>query len=888
MKQYRLQIHVYNLYYTVKVYDRSLYNCFNSFKFKLSTFKVEYDKKTRRYKNKLEAQYYLYDTHKEVYRLPIKSFKLLLMYLKNEGVNKEEIDYQDHRKEITYGEFNYGFHAPFEFREDQKKYINAIKENLHKTILLIDAQTGGGKAQPLYSKVRIPNGWTTIGELKVGDEVITADGNITTVESIHPQPKQIIYKLTFYDGRSCECTGEHLFNVYLGQSHKTGKFQSVDDPDYFTTLSVNDLIKRGVGEVYNSEKRVYIPLVKPEKNEDKPFIIHPYILGCLLGDGTLSRGSIKLTISSRFVLDKIVSLLPPSLTIGLIRNRDDKCYEFNIIRNKEFNNDRYNIYTEEIKRLNLYGKIALTKFIPTEYLNGSEEQRWELLRGLMDTDGTIGKPKLKKNISNSNRHTTSGSISYSTSSYRLKDDIVELVRSLGGIAKVSIKIPYYTYKGEKLRGQTNYIITMRFKDPIMCVTRPNRLERLNNQHQYSRYFKLLLRTIVPLREDKAVCIKLKDPKGLYVTDDYIVTHNTAMSSYIVSYLKIKPAFILLPKYIEKWIDDCKLYFKANREDICVIQGADTLLKLLSTPSKDLKYQIYIFSLPTLDSYFKSYEAGEALFPLTPDEVMKHINAGVLVNDETHNSFRQLTSAMLYLDAKYMLCSSASFDSNNRSLKNLYKTVIPPENRISNLAKIERYVNVKAIRYDLRVTKGIRFKRSQGYNHILYEESIMKFTFLKLKYFAMVEYYLNDIYFKKRQSLNDKVAIFFASIAMCNEFTGYLASRYPNENIYKYVGGTSYGDMLNSNIIISNHQMLGTGIDVKGLIGVIQTVSTASLQANIQNFGRLRKIPDREIWYYYLFNFQLGRQKQMANERYEAIKDKIKSYYGEEYSIKLNG
>lgn len=508
MKQYRLQIHMYNLYYTVKVYDRSLYNCFNSFKFKLSTFKVEYDKKTRRYKNKLEAQYYLYDTHKEVYRLPIKSFKLLLMYLKNEGVNKEEIDYQDHRKEIAYGEFNYGFHAPFEFREEQVKYLDAIKENLHKTILLIDAQTGSGKS--------------------------------------------------------------------------------------------------------------------------------------------------------------------------------------------------------------------------------------------------------------------------------------------------------------------------------------------------------------------------------------------LMMAYTISYLKIKPAFILLPKYIEKWIDDCKLYFKANREDICVIQGADTLLKLLSTPSKDLKYQIYIFSLPTLDSYFKSYEAGEALFPLTPDEVMKHINAGILINDETHNSFRQLTTAMLYLDAKYMLCSSASFDSNNRSLKNLYKTVIPPENRISNLAKIERYVNVKAIRYDLRVTKGIRFKRSQGYNHILYEESIMKFTFLKLKYFAMVEYYLNDIYFKKRQSLNDKVAIFFASIAMCDEFTGYLASRYPNENIYKYVGGTSYGDMLNSNIIISNHQMLGTGIDVKGLIGVIQTVSTASLQANIQNFGRLRKIPDREIWYYYLFNFQLGRQKQMANERYEAIKDKIKSYYGEEYSIKLNG
>lgn len=361
---------------------------------------------------------------------------------------------------------------------------------------------------------------------------------------------------------------------------------------------------------------------------------------------------------------------------------------------------------------------------------------------------------------------------------------------------------------------------------------------------------------------------------------------TALLAYMFAHLNMRTALFLLPKYISKWIEDFKFYYKIKRDDIYVVQGADSLLKLLSTPSKDLKYSIYIFSLNTIDVYIKGYESGDLSYPVPPYQLMQHIQAGILANDETHNVFRQVSSVILYSDVNVMLCASASFDSNQKSIKELYKTFIPLENRISNLAKLKKYTNVLAITYEMQILKRIKFRRAQGYNHILYEESILKYKSVTKDYFKMILSYINKMYLQKRKDKTEKIAIFFASLAMCDKFNKFLNNHLPNEKIYMYVGGKEYIEMLNANIIISNQQMLGTGIDLKGLITVLQTVSVSSLQANIQNFGRLREIKDREVYYCYFYNIYIPNQKMMAKDRYEAIKDKIKTYRGEHYPIRF--
>lgn len=374
-------------------------------------------------------------------------------------------------------------------------------------------------------------------------------------------------------------------------------------------------------------------------------------------------------------------------------------------------------------------------------------------------------------------------------------------------------------------------------------------------------------------------------KKIFLIDAATGSGKGLISSMIISKLKMRVAAILLPKFINKWILDAKEYLGVTDEDIYVVQGSESLINLML--EKDIDYKIIIFSVTTLTYYLSDYEIDKYDYPVSPDMLMEHLKIGVIFNDETHLCFAALTHCLNYFNAKYFIGATATFDSNQKDIKRMYNLIIPSENRVSNLIQVEPHVNTKAVMYKLQFTKGIRYKRSRGYNHILYEQSILRNSVFRENYFLMVEHYFREMYLDKRQDKeNDKVAIFFSSIDMCNTFTNWLKNRYPTENIYRYVGGDDYQTMLKSNIIISNNGMLGTAVDIPNLIAVIQTISTSSLQVNIQNFGRLRKLKDRDTWYCYLFTRDIPRQYAMHNDRYYAIKDKIKEFYLEMYKNEI--
>ena len=72
------------------------------------------------------------------------------------------------------------------------------------------------------------------------------------------------------------------------------------------------------------------------------------------------------------------------------------------------------------------------------------------------------------------------------------------------------------------------------------------------------------------------------------------------------------------------------------------------------------------------------------------------------------------------------------------------------------------------------------------------------------------------------------------------------------------------------------------LSVPKLITVINTISMASLQANIQTMGRLRKIPDREVWYLYTYCSMIPNQKNMHKIRRDTIMNRAKYIYYTEY------
>jgi hypothetical protein len=172
-----------------------------------------------------------------------------------------------------------------------------------------------------------------------------------------------------------------------------------------------------------------------------------------------------------------------------------------------------NAYVQKLSALGLLGKSSLEKFIPNVYKQGSREQIEQLLAGLVDTDGYVNKQ---------------GAISISTSSRQLAEDIQYIVRSIGGIAKIATKYPTYTYQGERKIGSVAYTVSIRYPTPRALSHLDRKLARIPNHYQYSD-LNLRVVSIDSIGEDEAQCIMVDHPEHLYITDDFIVTHNTSQA-----------------------------------------------------------------------------------------------------------------------------------------------------------------------------------------------------------------------------------------------------------------------------------------------------------------------------------------------------------------------
>lgn len=364
----------------------------------------------------------------------------------------------------------------------------------------ITGGAGCGKAQPHSAGVLTPTGWSTMGELSVGDFVSTPDNHYGRILGVFPQGRKKVYKFTFADGRTTRATGDHLWKVREKHQWRIR-----------TTDQMIEILGRGS----RATRSLAIPLCEQMtvRNGGAALILplHPYVLGLMLGDGSFGgcdgvSGSNLLTCFDPEIVARANVFLQGS--------------EFNFFdtnvegRFRLGDLSRYGRKTREtIKELRLLGTKSETKFIPRAYLDASIEDRIELLKGLMDTDGHAG---------------TAGSISYCTTSPELRDGVVELVRSLGGIAAVTEKVTHYTYKEERRQGRLAYNINIRLKDPTIAFGLQRKIDRVSADHQYADCLYLNVSSIEEDGEEDCSCIMIDHPDRLYVTDEFVVTHNTTI------------------------------------------------------------------------------------------------------------------------------------------------------------------------------------------------------------------------------------------------------------------------------------------------------------------------------------------------------------------------
>lgn len=393
---------------------------------------------------------------------------------------------------------------------DIQKY--AIYNSWSRDFILWLESRSAGKALALDTKIPTPSGYTTMKDIKVGDIIFDENGKNTTVTHI----SEIFlghkcYEVEFEDGEKIIADEDHLWYVQTKNfrrrltitpktNRKRANFDTLDELG-FKNLTTKELIndyRRQIvkkGKIVN-EYKYRVPKALALELPQKDLPIHPYVLGYWLGDGE-SKG-IRITCSETDI-NETMSLIESCgySTKKYINKNRAPSFSINVgIRGVK------NQFQENLIGLNVFKN----KHIPDEYLNSSIEQRYELLRGLMDTDGSCD---------------NEGRCEFSQKSYEFTLQFSRLLNSLGISHHITRKeIP------------CNNKICVAYR-VYFCVDKSNSCFKLKRKHERLKDHlsnKFRNKSIVNIKEVPSVptkCIKVNNPKGLFLCGEKnTVTHNT--------------------------------------------------------------------------------------------------------------------------------------------------------------------------------------------------------------------------------------------------------------------------------------------------------------------------------------------------------------------------
>jgi len=367
---------------------------------------------------------------------------------------------------------------------------NVHENNVAQVVIGVAEKTNeeaGDGPQPLYSKVLTPTGWIEMSDVRVGMELCGVNQTYQTVVGVYPKGSKEVVEVEFSDCRVVECCKDHLWHVTSNTAHCAK-----------TEIKTTEQIREDFVRYDSKGDRRFKYCVPKTSVEFKSSLTHsdidPYLMGVLLGDGNLSAsGSIELSLGlkKKHIIDRI------KLHEGIVSR-------ISYVGDKDYFSVKFNGKTHEgkamsnlLEEVGLLGTVSSTKFIPDKYLYSSIEDRSALLQGLLDTDGCFN---------------SSGLFEFSTVSDKLRDGFLELARSLGVYA--------HSWNSNTLKRKEDD--EAYFMVPIHRICQLKEYEHGNK--------------IVDVRPTgkftEMQCIKVSNSDNLYITDNYIVTHNTTTATVL--------------------------------------------------------------------------------------------------------------------------------------------------------------------------------------------------------------------------------------------------------------------------------------------------------------------------------------------------------------------
>lgn len=357
-----------------------------------------------------------------------------------------------------------------------------------------DSQVGGaGNALANYENILTPNGLVKISDLRSGDYIYNTYGGVSTVLGVFPQKgKREIYRVSFSDGSKIDCDASHIWSVVNHHGNDCIK-------------TTEELVNNGVTRVVNANKTNYkilykwsLPTISPIPFSKKKIKIDPYTIGLLIGDGCIHEKMVSLVVNDKEVSD-IIKRIPYGTSIV---SKGKNAGESTTIRIKGIRKEYANYGLDKTK--------AVNKFIPNDYLYSSINDRIELLRGLMDSDGSVNKR---------------GDCIFCTTSLTLLDNLKFLVKSIGGRIKKGHKTDgcVREFPNNKMRSCSDcYYIN--FTVPYDTISY---LSQKQARYKKKQIRKIYIESIELIGKHLATCISVDSKDSLYVCGNFIPTHNTS-------------------------------------------------------------------------------------------------------------------------------------------------------------------------------------------------------------------------------------------------------------------------------------------------------------------------------------------------------------------------
>lgn len=377
---------------------------------------------------------------------------------------------------------------------------------------------------------------------------------------------------------------------------------------------------------------------------------------------------------------------------------------------------------------------------------------------------------------------------------------------------------------------------------------------------------------------------IREDKNLVVINASPGRGKTIMT--IIAFVKMgyRVVLTMLPRYVPIWVTAFKEKLKLAPGDIINVSEHDINKLYRAFLDNTVNPKIIFFQLSRIDTYLKRMTEYPDDIPHL-DDFFNAMKPGVRIIDEAHESIFSVYSSLMYGNLKKTVALSATLQGDDDFVNKIYNGIFP----FSAYLKppiYDKYMEVVTYYHRMNVNKyRIRTEGFGGYQHTLYENSILRNKYILNRYYAMIKEAFELMYLEKKLP-EQKAMFFFATVAMCNKIGDYLKRDFPDLDIFVFTGeiskkkgmATSYRE---HDIVVTTPSSCGTGKDIPKLYIVFSGVSVSSTQRIDQMTGRLRDIsawwPDLDPIYLTFVCRDVRKQVQYDWKKRNVVRKKTKRF-----------